>query len=105
MLQLGLMLSRPVRTWTVLNQNLGGSWSKPCPRTFPRVLALETPQILKSVHRDSQAPSSIKAFLNMGTMAPRKAFAEDEVQGHGERGSSGHLGCQPDQSQGSFPKV
>ncbi|XP_044636770.1 zinc finger protein 7 isoform X1 [Equus asinus] len=42
-----------------------------------------------------------KNCLNTGTVAPRKASAKGGAQGRGELGSSGGLGCQPSESQGS----
>ncbi|XP_073749543.1 zinc finger protein 7 isoform X1 [Callorhinus ursinus] len=47
-------------------------------------------------------PSSLlqKNRLNTGTVAPRKTFAKEGVQGCGELESSGDLGCQPGKSQG-----
>ncbi|XP_060143198.1 zinc finger protein 7 isoform X2 [Globicephala melas] len=49
-------------------------------------------------------PTSLfqKNCLNIGTVAPRETFAEEEAQGCGERGSGGRLGCRRDQSQGSL---
>ncbi|CAM9532997.1 unnamed protein product [Rangifer tarandus platyrhynchus] len=79
-----------------------GVMVKTLPRDFPQSPGFgdtSDPEVCSQTQ-----PSSLfhKNFLNTGTTAPRKAFAEDEFQGHGERGSSGRLGCQPDQSQGSF---
>ncbi|OWK04330.1 hypothetical protein Celaphus_00016075, partial [Cervus elaphus hippelaphus] len=66
-----------------LKSESGGVMVKTLPQDFPQSPGFgdtSDPEVCSQ-----RQPSSLfhKNFLNMGTTAPRKAFAEDEFQGHG----------------------